>query len=417
MIVKQSKHYDVLIAGGGPVGLSLAYALSRLSLQVAVIEPKDFSLSERDTRIFGLSRTSQQFFAYCDVWKQMQTLACDLSSVRIRLRGHIGSWRLHAKDYGVSALGCIIPAAHVMQVLRNVCQESSAIDLYTGQRVTAIEHLPNAVRVTLSSEHQSTSHLIGNILVAADGQHSAVRALSGISAKQQDYDHVAVVGQLRLGQPLHHTAQEYLWGQGLLALLPLHPGVNAALGKTADDCCGVIMTVPKKWHDPTQSFSLLQKIIGDEYGEITVLNRLSDYPLSLSIADQVIGTRTVLLGSAAYHVHPIAAQGFNLGVRDVACLTSLLEVSPKNMHEEKQVMSCLLEYAAMRKTDQQHVLRMTDGLWRCLSDNPWYGVLRGIGWHALPLLPGSKRYLAEKAMGFIGELPLSLLEKNDDAFV
>ena len=382
--------YDIIIVGGGMVGASLAIALKSSSHKIALIEAFDFKTNQQpsyDDRGIALSYGSQRIFNTMGLWQQLAPHTTAISDIHISDRGHFGATRLSAQKENVPALGQVVLARAMGKVLNQAMSENKTLDILCPNKVIALNKQPHHIALMLDDDRTITSQLI----VAADGANSTIRRLLDLSVTEQDYQQTAITANISTERPHNHRAFERFTEFGPIALLPM-----------PDNRCSLIWTV--KTGDETAINELdddaflarLQTEFGYRLGKLTQVGRRSHYPLKLTQTDQPIQDRIVFVGNAAHNLHPIAGQGFNLGLRDVIALADVLidEVqdcgAPKHLHD----------YQQWQQRDQDHVIKATNLLVRLFSnDNSLIGHGRSVGLIALDLMPPVKHWLAKKSMG------------------
>jgi 2-octaprenyl-6-methoxyphenol hydroxylase len=285
------------------------------------------------------------------------------------------------------------------EVLQSNLSAAKNVDVFCPARIESIELGPEQASATLSSDDGDQT-LTCKLLVAADGANSAVREMMGISAQQREYGQRAVIGNLLPEKDMDHRAFERFTPQGPLAILPI-----------AEDRAGFVWTVAE--HDADRVMALddneflaeIQAEFGYRLGEFSRVGTRASYPLILSKAVRLTATRSVLIGNSAHGLHPVSAQGFNLGMRDVAALCDCIadassgEVDPGNAQ-------LLQRYAEWRCSDQKKLVHFTDSLVRLFgSSRPGLRTLRNIGMLGFDLIPGVRPMFARHTMGLAGELP------------
>lgn len=416
--------YDVIIAGGGMVGASLAHALADAGLRVAVIEavPHDaVAQPSYDDRAIALAYGTQQILERLGVWSDIAPSAEAIRAVHVSDRGHFGFTRLDAREEEVEALGYVVTARDLGRALLASLGESVGlkVDLSEGRsagQASARHHAPvlrcparvadfdveaGGVRVTLAptgvpstarSGRETT--LAARLLVAADGGRSAIRERLGIPQRQYAYGHHAVIANVTPALPHKGVAYERFTDSGPLALLPM-TGNRVGLVWTVRDAelAGVLAL------DDHAFLASLQERFGFRLGRFSVVGRRSHYPLELRLVQTQVLERVAIIGNAAHTVHPIAGQGFNLGIRDVAALAETL-IDAHRLGRDLGGLDVLQPYADGRGRDQRTVALATDVLAR-LFVNPFapLRLARNLGMVALDALRPLKHRLARAAMG------------------
>ena len=382
--------YDLIIVGGGMVGASLACALKNSPLSIAIIEAFPFKSDQQpsyDDRCIALSYGSQRIFEAMGLWPQLTPHATAIRDIHVSNRGHFGITRLSAQQEKVPALGQVIPARSMGQVLEKALSQQQNIELICPAKVQNLQQHENHVTLNLSNDHTVTAKLI----VAADGGQSTIRQLLGLGASECDYQQTAITANITAERAHQGKAFERFTDTGPIALLPM-----------TDNRCSLVWTVKSgdeqkilKLPD-TKFLAKLQQRFGFRLGKLLRVGERQSYPLKLMQADQPVQQRIVLIGNAAHSLHPIAGQGFNLGLRDVAALADVLQDNPDDCGNPH----LLHEYKQWRETDQDYVIKATDTLVHLFShSNPLLGFLCGAGLTLSDSLPPIKHWLAKKSMG------------------
>jgi len=399
---RKTGNYDIVIAGGGMIGTSLALALAPLGLRVAVVEAiarKEDQQPSFDDRSTALSRSTQRMFEAMGLWDAVVAASTPIASIHVSDKGRFGFSHIDAAEQGVEALGYVVINRVLGEVLQSNLSAADNVDVFCPARIESIELGPEQVAATLSSDDGEQT-LTCKLLVAADGANSAVREMMGISAQQREYGQRAVIGNLLPEKNMEHRAFERFTPQGPLAILPI-----------AEDRAGFVWTVAEldadrvMALDDNEFLAEIQAEFGYRLGEFSRVGTRASYPLILSKALRLTATRSVLIGNSAHGLHPVSAQGFNLGMRDVAALcdciadVSSADVDPGNAQ--------LLErYAEWRRSDQKKLVHFTDNLVRLFgSSRPGLRTMRNIGMLGFDLIPGVRPMFARHTMGLAGELP------------
>ena len=394
--------YDIIIAGGGMIGTSLALALAPLGLRVAVVEAvarKEDQQPSFDDRSTALSRSTQRMFEAMGLWDEVVAASTPISGIHVSDKGRFGFSHIDAEEQGVEALGYVVINRVLGAVLQSRLLLTSGVDVKCPARIESIDLGPGRATATLRSD-DSEQTLSCKLLVAADGANSAVREMMGISATKREYEQRAVIGNLLPEKNIDNRAFERFTQQGPLAILPV-----------ADGRAGFVWTVSE--HDADRVLALdddeflteIQEEFGYRLGKFSRVGKRAAYPLILSKALRLTATRSVLVGNAAHGLHPVSAQGFNLGMRDVAALCDCIADAPEDSADPGD--SGLLErYAQWRRSDQKKLVHFTDNLVRLFgSTRPGLRTLRNIGMIGFDLVPGVRSLFAKHTMGLAGELP------------
>ncbi len=397
--------YDIVIAGGGMIGTSLALALAPLGLDVAVVEaverkaPEQPSFDERST---ALSRSTQRMFEAMGLWDRIAAAATPIRHIHVSDKGRFGFSHIDAKDQGVEALGHVV----INRVLGGVLEESlDAVrwaTLLCPARIVAIDLKPEGASVEVQHDDGRSQSLDCKLLVAADGARSAVRDMMGIGAETAVYGQRAVIGNLLPEKPLDHCAYERFTPQGPLALLPIADERAAFVWTVGEEDADRVLAL-----DDTSFLAELQEAFGYRLGTFSRVGKRSAYPLALSKAMRLTATRSVLVGNSAHGLHPVAAQGFNLGMRDVAALCDCIADARRDTRDfDAGAEDLLRRYAEWRRADQRKLVRFSDGLVRLFGSTRMpVRALRNAGMLAFDLVPGVRSVFARHTMGLAGRLP------------
>ena len=396
---------EVIIVGGGMVGLSLALMLAKAKIAVKLLEAiqypnyEDADLapyhSSFDARNSALARRSVQIYQELGLWDMLQQHATPILQVHITEQGSFGKARLLAEQEKVENFGQVIENAWLGRVLLTQVRQQPLIELIDGVQVTALTQDQDYAYIEALRGQQPLS-LQAKLLIAADGRDSFCRQALGIGVDEHDYDQVAIVTTVQTSKPHQQVGFERFSPLGPLALLPL-PGEYRR---------SVVWPVKKgteqEWlgDDNDQHFlAALQQAYGDRAGKFQKTGKRFSYPLSQVLAEKQASGRVVLMGNAAHTIHPVAGQGFNLCMRDAYVLVrSLTEQLAKSSDIGEPRM--LLAYEAARLTDQQRVIKFCDSVVRGFSNqNPILKLIRNTGLLAFDVVPGIKPLIANYAMG------------------
>lgn len=395
--------YDVVVAGGGMIGTSFALALAPLGLRVAVVEAVARAAAEQpsfDERSTALSRSSQRMFTAMGLWDEIKAAATPIHSIHVSEKGRFGFSHIDAEEQGVEALGYVVINRVLGEVLQVALEKQETVDLICPARITAVKsgEQKSVVRV---DQEGSTRKLSCRLVVAADGARSGVREMLGISAQHRDYGQHAIVGNVLTEKAHANRAFERFTESGPLAMLPI-----------ADDRAAFVWIVQSAEvenvlaMDDAEFTERLQEGFGLRLGRFSKVGVRAAYPLGLSKANGLVVKRGVLIGNAAHGLHPVAAQGFNLGLRDVAALSDCIADARVDADVDPGSHCILEEYADWRRADQGKLVQFTDGIVRLFGSNvPAVRTLRNIGMLGFDVIPGVRTLFAKHTMGLAGKLP------------
>lgn len=393
--------YSVLVAGGGLTGASLAVALAGLGLRVAVVEaipPEDPGQPSLDDRNSAIARTGVRILENLDVWSRLSEAPSPIHAVEISEKGCFGAARIDAGAQGLDSLGSVVRNRVLGQALWEKLRETEGVDVFCPARVGSVtvesEHAVARVESTAGKKAKSIK---ARLLAVAEGARSPLRKEFGIAAQQKDYPQVAVTGLVQVHKVVRpDIAWERFTPNGPLAFLPAG-GRRYAFVIVANHGAEEI----KEMKD-ADLLAHLQELMGYRAGRFVGIGRRATYPLALHTAARITSNRAVLVGAAANSVHPLAAQGFNLALRDVAALSETL-ADAGCPGADPGAAGVLSRYADWRHRDQANVVRFTDGLAR-LTHSAWLRPLRGLGLQAFDLAPSAKPLLARFALGQGGRM-------------
>jgi 2-octaprenyl-6-methoxyphenol hydroxylase len=395
--------YDLAIAGGGLVGASLALALAPLGLRIAVVEAVTPGLGDHpsyDERTTALANGTVRTFQGLGVWRHMQREATAIRRIHVSEQGRFGVARIDADEQRLEALGYVLPNRVIGVGLWEGLRASHGVDLSAPARVISTA-LQDDCRVLQVERDGQPMDIRARLVVAADGARSAIREQAGIASEHMDYGQTAIVTTVATQRFHDHVAYERFTPDGPIAVLPL-----------ADGRCGVVWT-----RRPEEASRLLglseaeflsefQRAFGFRLGRLLQVGARHSYELSLSRSEAHVGTRLAIVGAAAQGLHPIAGQGFNIGLRDAACLAEVIADARAGGRMDAGDPQLLAAYADWREEDRRRIVAFTDGLVR-LFGSP-LGALRGlrsVGLLAFDVLPPAKAAMARLSVGAAGRVP------------
>ncbi|HAO32375.1 MAG TPA: 2-octaprenyl-6-methoxyphenyl hydroxylase [Candidatus Competibacter sp.] len=395
--------YDILIVGGGMVGASLACALAGQPLRVGLIEAAPFAVSAHpsyDDRSIALAQGTKRIFQTLGLWDALEPTAEPIRQIHISERGGVGFAHLDSREEGVEALGYVAEARMIGAALLAKLPNLRGVEVLCPARLEQLTVEPESARATVRLGEDRTVELRCKLVVAADGARSPVREQLGVAALRWDYGQQAVIANVTPTLPHRQVAYERFTEDGPVALLPM--GGNR---------CAVVCTV----HDPDAAavlalddagfIDLLHRRFGDRLGAFARVGRRQAYPLFLLKSREHARARAAFIGNAAHTLHPIAGQGFNLGIRDAAALA---EVIADAGHRGQDIgdLAVLERYADWRRWDQRQTIAFTDALTRLfVNPLPPVRAARNLGLLAFDSLPPFKHWFARHSMGLNGRLP------------
>jgi 2-octaprenyl-6-methoxyphenol hydroxylase len=383
--VRSDSEHDVVIVGGGPVGSALAIALADGTRSMLLVEARDDPAHEDDPRTLALSFGSRLILERLGVWNQIAP-ATAIRTIHVSHRGGFGRVLLTASEFGLPALGYVVPYVALQRALAQGAQRASNVTSLTGLRAAKVE--ANADSVDLHFEQASGTMgctARGRLAVIADG--GAAQGLTHVQVRE--YRQSALVANILTSRPHRNWAFERFTPEGPLALLPRDAGF-ALVWTSGPESTALLCSLP-----PSAFLAHLQSAFGQRAGIFTGVERRAAFPLALRVAEPPTVARTLLLGNAAQTLHPVAGQGLNLGLRDAWELAEEIQLRPGDPGKQQ----VLTAYANRRRHDRASGITVTDTLVRVFSNNRlplrW---LRGCGLTLLDSLPPVKRAFMQQMM-------------------
>lgn len=392
--------YDLVIVGGGLAGSCLALALKDTGLKIAMVEAdtrEQLQSSPAGDRALALAAGTVEVLRSLGIWQDVDDKATPIMHIHISDRGHFGKVRLSAEKEHVSALGYVITARDIETHMADLV-EQAGLTRFCPARVVGLMSGADEVNVSLRSGNESLN-ISAKLLVGADGGNSSVRKLLDIPQRITEYRQTALVTTVKTAIPHNNTAFERFTASGPLALLPVAKNHCAVVWTRTDEEAEALMLGSE-----TDFLAELQQLFGYRLGELTLIAPWRVFPLSLIRAERMIAGRAVIIGNAAHQLHPVAGQGFNLGLRDVVQLADSLSQA---VHSGGDIGAAefLQAYAAARQQDHDRVIGFTDSVVKIFSNDwPALAAARNIGLALLDHIPSAKSLLARQAMGFAGHI-------------
>jgi 2-octaprenyl-6-methoxyphenol hydroxylase len=381
--------HDVMIAGGGMAGASLAVGLARAGFDVGVIEAVARDADHQpsyDDRTLVVNLASLNILGNLGILTD-DVSRCPIRRIDVTRAGGFGRVRLNASDHDLDHFGAVIVARELGNRLLACLEETDGITPYCPERLETYHVDGDRVQIRLASGNMPSARL----LVGADGTGSAIRQAAGIASTLHDYRQSAMIFNVTSNPPSSDVAHERFTPVGPLAFLPQPAGRYGVAWVDSSSRIEEAMAL-----DDRSLLRTLRNRAGPTFRDFSDPGTRASYPLRLLRTRVPIGERTVVIGNAANTVHPVSAQGFNLGLRDVATLIDVLEPA-----HDPGAPAWMARYAQRRRSDQAETVRYTDTLARTFT-NPSlpFRLGAGIGLAAHAFLPGLRRRLVTAAMGF-----------------
>jgi 2-octaprenyl-6-methoxyphenol hydroxylase len=395
---------DILIVGGGLNGPLLALAAARSGLSSTVIDAAPEAARAEDGfngKSYALALASVRLLRNLGIWDRVAENAQPMLDIKVS-DGRAGEgpspFFLHFDHAEIEEgpMGHMLEDRFLRRALLNAMAEVPEITEISGEHVTAQAVDNTGVTVTLASGRS----LRGRLLIGADGRGSGTAARAGIRRTGWRYGQTALVAAIEHDLPHHGTAHQFFMPSGPLAILPLPGNVSSIVWSETDDVAAQFAALPDE-----DFIEVLRPRFGDFLGDIALRGARYTYPLSLSIANHFVADRLALIGDAAHGVHPIAGQGLNAGLRDVAALAQVLHEALRR-GEDIAARDVLARYQQWRRFDTTTLAMTTDMTNRLFSnDNPLLRVARDLGMGAISHMPALRRGFIREAAGLTGDLP------------
>ena len=408
IISSPENNYDIVVVGGGMVGASFAYDLSKsltascpnILVVEATAPTADISFqSSFDARSTALSYGSRLIYESIGLWEEIEEQVSPICEIRVSDRGRFGSTCLTREEQGTEALGYVVENANLGIVLNTQLSESESIAHLAPAIIEKISPKEEGMRLEIVAGDNRFQVLAG-LVVLADGGRSPICDQLGIGQSKESYNQHAIITNAAFELPHKFCAFERFTDTGPLAVLPLREF-------NGENRCSLVWTVRAEESaeymelDDEEFIAKLQNSFGNHLGAVIQVGEKFCYPLSLSLAKEQIRPSLVLLGNVAHTLHPVAGQGLNLALRDIEALVSTLS-SAVTQQKPLGDMATLQRYVEKQDFDQQNSIRFTDSLTKLFSNNKQSNViLRQLGLVTLELMPSARKTFAEQAMGIM----------------
>jgi len=402
---KNSLTKDIVIQGGGPVGLMTAIGFAKQGKQVLLVEKTPESKIQQlvkggeaasfDGRVLALTLGSQQFLEQLGVMASLKPFTTAIQHVHISQQGFMGLTLLHADEVDAESLGFSVMGADLGKTLWQTAMAEPLIEVVYDASISMLDMGASGVALEIAalSEGLTTLDVNASMVIGADGTESQVRQLLNLPMEEKAYGAYGVIAKVRTECKHEGWSFERFTESGPVALLPLNEDEHKAVYVCPDSKIDEVMA----WTDDAfiEAFS---ERMGERLGAFTLLSKRLAYPLKEAYAPEMGVELALLIGNASHTQHPVAAQGLNLGIRDISVLLEMLcEV---DWDDKGALRSALENYQQQRQVDHKRTMGMTDGLIKLFqTKSPLLGHLRGLGLMALERMPNMKKRFTKRSMG------------------
>ena len=406
-----NSHYDIVIVGGGMVGISLALLLrAQQPWNILLIEAQELASSDGpvsgaysssfDARSTALSWSSKNIYQSIGLWPQLKKHLSAIAQIHVSDRGHVGMTRIDAGDANVDALGYVVENQWLGSVLLNQLTKTD-IQLLGSCKLETIEPLASGMRLQLQQADKDLQTIETKLLVIADGAGSTTAQQLGIQSQSAAYDQTGIIANVSLEKPHGGVAYERFTDQGPMALLPLADFKGRPRS-------ALVWTQPRAMAETLmaadeQAFlEQLQLRFGYRLGHFKQLGKRVAYPLALTTATEQVRRHLVVMGNAAHSLHPVAGQGFNLSLRDAAALANGLAEAGDRIGD----LAVLQNYQQQQAIDQRNTVLFSDSLPKLFGLSSSIVALgRNSGLLAMDLIPSLRNSFAQFGMGMATREP------------
>ncbi|MDB4100403.1 UbiH/UbiF/VisC/COQ6 family ubiquinone biosynthesis hydroxylase [Amylibacter sp.] len=395
---------EILIVGGGLIGSAMAIALSSIGFDITVVDRQFNQLKKADIfdgRAYALSHASVRMLKALGLWDSIQKNTQPILDIKVS-DGRVGEgasdWFLHFdhQELEEGPMGHLIEDRYIREAFKASISRSKQIEYIYGAEVVSKTVDDAGVNLNLLDGRV----LRARLLIGCDGRNSNIAKWSDISHFGWDYNQTALVCALSHEKPHLGIAHQFFTPSGPLAILPLPDNKSSIVWTETKDQANIINTLDDKAY-----LAAISPVIGDFLGRISLVGDRFSYPLGLSIADKFAINRTVLVGDSAHGIHPLAGQGLNLGLKDIAALTEVLALA-KRRGENFASKDVLERYQKWRRFDTSAMALATDSINKLFSnDNSILRSIRDIGLGGVNSTPQLRRSFMRHAAGLSGDLP------------
>lgn len=398
------QRFDLIIVGGGLVGAGLAVALRSSGYRIALIDSR--MPSSDDPRLFALNSTSCQFLENLKLWPQLAPHASPIQEVHVSHRGHFGSVRLRSQEVQLPQLGYVIPARYIEAALNDALTTLPDCTVYRPAKLERLSQDHQSVFLEVSSEAGNKT-LEAPIVIGADGTESTVRSQLSIKTDIFEYQQSAIVTRTTLKRSHHHIAHERFIEDGAIAMLPLTENECATIWSGSNSSITALMDLSDE-----NFLQALQAQFGYRSGRFEKISQRHVFPLRMVRAEKAVEGGVLLLGNSAHTLHPIAAQGFNLAIFEVAALAeAMMEKKSQQAEFTSADLQAINERTQKQQATSMGVSHRLSRLFSHSSAILSLGVQ--IGMVGLDAMTPIKKRFIESIMGRSGRIPRLLLSESE----
>ena len=391
--------FDCIVIGGGLSGLTTTLALSKIGLSVAIIDKTSLKMAKKnegDQRTTAVSASGKKVFEALDVWDSLKKGAEPILDIVVSEKGKKGHLSFDHQTVGTEPMGHILDNIELKNSLISSIRSQKNIQLFPFKSLNNFFPETGAVTIDLNDGSSYEAAL----LVAADGRNSDGRRIAKIKSTNIDYNQSSIVFTVGHEKPHRGTAYEQFTTGGPIASLPMRGNKSSVVWSEDTEVVESLMQLDDKDFAAAASYRL-----NDCLGKMTIIGQRKVFPLKLNYADTIIANRFAMVGDAAHGLHPIAGQGFNLGLRDIANLTEEIS-NARRLGLDIGSFETLRSYQAARRFDNFSLVAATDGLNRLFTDNnKIVRFIRSSGLDAINTMNPIKNLFMRLAMGEVGSLP------------
>lgn len=402
MAKKTSQHFDVVVAGGGMAGMTLGIGLSLCGVKTAVIDaarPETQMAKTFDGRASAIAYAPYRMFEAIGIWKHIAKQAQPINEIHVADQGSFFFVHFEPADFDNNIMGYMLENRHIRTGLAKRRAEIKGLTFLAPDKIANHDINEAAVSITLESGRRLEAPLV----IAAEGRRSPLREAAGIQVTGWSYGQSGVVATIQHEHPHLGIAHERFFPDGPFAILPLTGNRLSLVWALKTEMAEVAMNLSEEAFEQE-----VIKKVGGFLGQVKVTGPRWVFPLTLQMPERITAKRLALVGDAAHGIHPIAGQGLNLGLRDVAAIIEVLAGAKAN-GEDLGSEAVLERYAQWRRTDNLTLIAVTDALTRLFSnDIKPVKMARNIGLGIVNKAPAAKKFFVSHARGTFGKLPALL---------